>query len=371
MNDTDILDDQEEDLRPEDTEHNHLMSLLAKMNKNMATMSDSLRELHDKRRHVVSADLGDHTAEPANKAAKTAENDPADLVSSADKNLLDSEESGNTEGELSTQESLLDSLAKSLDSQERTSDPVNKKLAKVANVCWLKKLGDDQYKETTGKYFRPANCKKVVVPKVNEEIWGKLSRNAKSRDVKFSRLQSNVTKAGCVVLNTAESLLNLSAKADKSLAGELQNLLVQATDAIQLLGHASFEIAQLRREDIKPQLNREYGDLCSANVPVTEWLFSDDLQTKLTHIRTANRVGSTASQAHGFHRRGNRAGSKAPANSTSSFLSRATPPSGRPNQPSWNNRGKSYRVSEYESLLPSIVEVYRLEANNFQAGQLP
>lgn len=280
MSDTDILDDREEDLLPEDTEQNQLMSLLAKMNENMATISDSLRELHDKRRHVVSADHGDHTAEPANKAAKTAENDPADLVSLGVENLLDSKESGTTEGKLSSHESLLDSLAKSLDSQERTSDPVNKKLAEVANVCWLKRLGDDQYKETTGKYFRPANCKKVVVPKVNKEIWGKLSRNAKSRDVTFSRLQSNVTKAGCVLLNTAESLLNLSAKADKSLAGELQNLLVQATDAIKLLSHASFEIVQLRREDIKPQLNKEYGDLCSANVPVTEWLSGDDLQNQ-------------------------------------------------------------------------------------------
>ena len=167
--------------------------------------------------------------------------------------------------------------------------------------------------------------------------------NAKSRDIGFSRLQSNVKKAGCVVLNPAESLLNLSAKADKTLPSELHNLLVQATDAIQLLGHASFEIVQLRREDIKPQLTKEYGDLCSANVPVTEWLFGNDLQTKLTHIRTADRVGSTASQAHGFHRRGNLAGLKAPANSTSSFLSRATPPLGRQNQPSWNNRGKSYR----------------------------
>ena len=55
MSDTDILDDHEEDLLPEDTEQNQLMSLLAKMNENMATMSDSLRELHDKRRHVVSA----------------------------------------------------------------------------------------------------------------------------------------------------------------------------------------------------------------------------------------------------------------------------------------------------------------------------
>ena len=195
-----------------------------------------------------------------------------------------------------------------------------------------------------------------------------------------------------MVLNTAESLLNLSAKADKSLAGELHNLLVQATDAIQLVGHASFEIVQLRREDIKPQLNKEYGNLCAANVLVTEWLFGDDLQTKLTHIRTANRVGSTASRAHGFHSRGNCAGSKAPANSTSSFLSRAMLPLGQQNWPSWNNQGKSYQttrpntaeietqpifmlqtiqVSEYESFLPSLVKVYRLEADDFQAGQLP
>ena len=32
---------------------------------------------------------------------------------------------------------------------------------------------------------------------------------------------------------------------------------------------------------------------------------------------------------------------------------------------------QTIQVSEYESLLPSLVEVYRLEADDFQAGQLP
>jgi len=144
MSDTDILDNQKEDLLPEDTEQNQLMSFLVKMNENMATMRDSLRELHDKGHHVVSADHGDHTAEPANQDGEPTENDPADLISSAVKNLLDSEESRNTESELSSHESSPDSLAKSLDSQEWTSDPVNKKLAEVANICCLKKLGDNQ-----------------------------------------------------------------------------------------------------------------------------------------------------------------------------------------------------------------------------------
>ena len=62
MSDTDILEDQAEDLPPEDIEQNHLRSLLAKMNENMDTMSNSLRELHDKRHHVVTADHSNHTA---------------------------------------------------------------------------------------------------------------------------------------------------------------------------------------------------------------------------------------------------------------------------------------------------------------------
>lgn len=56
------------------------------------------------------------------------------------------------------------------------------------------------------------------------------------------------------------------------------------TDAIALLGHASFELSQIRREEIKPNLHKDYGDLCSANVPVIELLFGDEMQTQLTHI---------------------------------------------------------------------------------------
>ena len=48
MSDMAILDDEEEDLLPEDTEQNQLMTWLAKMSENMATMSNSLGELHDK-----------------------------------------------------------------------------------------------------------------------------------------------------------------------------------------------------------------------------------------------------------------------------------------------------------------------------------
>ena len=70
------------------------------------------------------------------------------------------------------------------------------------------------------------------------------------------------------------------------------------TDAIALLGHVSFELSQLHREDIKPYLHKNYGDLCSANVPVTEHLFGDELQTQLNHIRNTNKISNTTSTSN-------------------------------------------------------------------------
>lgn len=56
------------------------------------------------------------------------------------------------------------------------------------------------------------------------------------------------------------------------------------TDALALLGHVCFEITQRRRESIKPSLHKDYAMLCSSNVPVTNLLFGDDIQTELTLI---------------------------------------------------------------------------------------
>ena len=126
---------------------------------------------------------------------------------------------------------------------------------------------------------------------MNEEIWSKLPRPARGKNLKFSRLQTNMTKVG-------EMQLKLKAKVDSSLAEEFKELIVMTTDAIALLGHASFELSQIRREEIKPNLHKDYADLCSANVPVTELLFGDELQTQLTHIRATNKISSTTSSSH-------------------------------------------------------------------------
>ncbi len=44
---------------------------------------------------------------------------------------------------------------------------------------------------------------------------------------------------------------------------------------------------------IKPNLNKEYSSLCSSQTPVTDFLFGDDLQSRLASIKASNKVGQT------------------------------------------------------------------------------
>ena len=70
--------------------------------------------------------------------------------------------------------------------------------------------------------------------------------------------------------------------------------LTSQIDVIALLGHTNYELLLRQREAIKPNLNKEYGSLCSIQTPVTTLLFGDELQAQLTAIPTSNRIGRTA-----------------------------------------------------------------------------
>ena len=130
-----------------------------------------------------------------------------------------------------------------------------------------------------------------MVTQVNPEIWGKLNRFTWLNDLKLSRVQEQVTKVGHILVKNTEHLLR--AKSDSSCS--LNDPARMNIDALALLGHAAHELTQRWRESIKPHLHKDYSTLCSTTVPVTKFLFGDDLQTELTHIKATNKIGATAS----------------------------------------------------------------------------
>ena len=98
------------------------------------------------------------------------------------------------------------------------------------------------------------------------------------------------------------------------------------THALALLGHISFELSQRRRDAIRPILHKDYATLCASHVPITNFLFGDELQTQLNHIMASNKISSTASPSNSAFKR-SCGKSHAPGNSQpwKPFLSKTSP----------------------------------------------
>ena len=140
-------------------------------------------------------------------------------------------------------DSLLDEIAQSLSKMEKTDPKVSDKLAKIINLRWLNKLDNSNLKDKCGKYLRPANCDRLITPKVNPEIWGQLDPHARGNDLKLSNLQATLTKVGNITAKTKYMLLKAHSENTPLV---IEAMIRMNTDTIALLGHVSFEIAQRR-----------------------------------------------------------------------------------------------------------------------------
>ena len=243
-------------------------------------------------------------------------------------------------------DSLLLDIEQDFSAQEDTGPPISQKLADIINKRWSEKLGDHKLNEKREKYHRPTNCERVTVPRVNPEIWARIDHNAKQLDLRATAIQTNLVKVGAILAQSTDKLLSL-AQTEVS-RSEIKALITLNTDAMALLGHASCDLSQRRRETLKPHLNKEYATLCASHVPITSFLFGDDLQAQLTSIRATNRVSNAIgeerrasrkpqhSNAQGWQQRHN--------NSRGNFLSRGSQrrkPPPRKNQTQWKPQRKS------------------------------
>ena len=274
------------------SENAELKALLTSMNETMKAMSESLRGSGDKPtpKPAESAKRGRKTNNGSHESlSDSAESDAEQLL---EPNKRQKIQDGDEE-----EDTLLDEIVQSMTETEKTDAKILEKLAKIIENRWLNKLSDGQFKEKTEKYLRPANCDNFITPTVNPEIWERLDRQTRGRDLKLSTLQSTTTKVGYICTKATDLLLQ-ARRENKS--PDIEQLIRMHTDALGLLGHISFEISQRRRDAIRPNLNKEYATLCASHVPITKMLFGDELQTQLNHIRASNKISNTTSTQGGI-----------------------------------------------------------------------
>ena len=78
--------------------------------------------------------------------------------------------------------SSFDNLAEEFSTADKTSAPVNAKLATMIEERIKDNLPKAKLEQLVEKYSRPENCKLLVSPKVNRAIWNQLSPSTKSSD---------------------------------------------------------------------------------------------------------------------------------------------------------------------------------------------
>ena len=197
-----------------------------------------------------------------------------------------SKATGQKERENSDKETkILQDFANSLDEDDATGDKIQQELADIALKRWGKKLSSDKIKSFSDKYKQPQNCSDIKGIKVNPEIWSQLNAKKKKADLKIANLQQVIRKITFATLQTTNVLIQ------NPIGVENNKIMAKQVDTIAMLGHVNTQLAQLRRDEIKPSLKAEYSAICSAEVPITsQHLFGDDLAKQLRDAKEASKI---------------------------------------------------------------------------------
>ena len=190
---------------------------------------------------------------------------------------------------------------------DKVGPPVRTKLADKVNSHFKTALSYDTIQGKQKEYVRPENCSKLSVPHCNDEIWKKLSRFQKRKDVKMANIQRALSASATAITQVIENLL--SAAKSKTIV-DIPAIVSKATDALALIGHGSHRVLFRRREMLALTLKSEYAALASPAVPVTDFLFGDDLVKTMRDIRQTSTISREAGQnqwsknGQHFHHRG-------------------------------------------------------------------
>lgn len=256
---------------------------------NKASTSDNATKLPEEPGTSRSgrSENGDSSA----KKRKLDETNDCQEKDGFDNILSDSDESEHEEeeeGEIDTNELLAD-LEDCFGSDEKCSENIMEKLAKVANDGLRTKLNGEKIKEVAEKYLRPKNVENLKTPTVNNEIWRHLDRRVKNQDLKLSKTQALVCKAITPQLQLIDIFLNKQSKKEKL---QPRDVIKLAMDTLKVMTFVYCDLSYRRREMIiQPGKNEEFRGLCSHDHPVTDNLFGDDLEKTVEGIVKRNKVG--------------------------------------------------------------------------------
>lgn len=168
---------------------------------------------------------------------------------------------------------LLQQMGHEFEKLEAVGPKVNDTLAKVVDSGIRVQIDRNSAKEMCNKYLRPDNCKALIVPKINKELWNTTSlvKDSKERDKNFQTCQRYLNQGLVPLVQLMDKLLKSDNAEDFKLA----------RDSFQMLAYAHRDMSNLRRQLIKSVVADKYRQLCNDSTPLTENLLGDELEKQI------------------------------------------------------------------------------------------
>lgn len=175
--------------------------------------------------------------------------------------------------------------------------PIPDNLAHLVNVACTNQCDTESL---LVKYAVPENCEMLNPPLVNNEIWKVLDKKSRTYDRLFQEIQSQLA-SGMVPLFKLIEILKPAIMA----SSEAKQLI---SDSLTMLGQVQHSLSIRRRYLIRPQINKRYKNLCNISMPVTTFLFGDDISKEMKSCDAEQNLGLAKSnyQQSGYSRSANR-----------------------------------------------------------------
>jgi len=168
---------------------------------------------------------------------------------------------------------------------------VDKDLSANIEILMRNKPDETVQKNLFDSIKQPEGCEGLSQITVNPSIWEKMSNDAKGNDGKLQKVQLALVKGTTELVRAYDEIMKL-VRDDKEVE-KLSSILEIANNSLMCFGIANVELAQRRREAIKPGFENSYAHLFNASMPFTEALFGNELTKNIKDITEDNKLINT------------------------------------------------------------------------------
>ncbi|MPC43993.1 hypothetical protein E2C01_037652 [Portunus trituberculatus] len=168
-------------------------------------------------------------------------------------------------------------------STSQVSEDIDQQVAEMVKFLFIDRIRGEDYKlicedDITKKL---KNCHAQVPVDCNPEVLDALKSDAKKTDHRLQDVSKDILQAATIVIKSFLALDKVTHDRDLLKAAREVGML---NEALALLGNVNYKNNLARRFAMKRKINHKYMHLCSSKVPVTCFLFGDDVSQSTKQV---------------------------------------------------------------------------------------